>query len=35
MTKEQLDKITEYLKWNVWRNENVMFDDNIFDKEVE
>lgn len=26
MTKEQLDEITEYLKWNVWRNENVMFD---------
>lgn len=26
MTKEQLDKITEYLKCNVWRNANVMFD---------
>lgn len=26
MTKEKLNKITEYLKENVWRNENVMFD---------
>lgn len=26
MTKEQLNKITEYLKENVWRNGNVMFD---------
>lgn len=26
MTTEKLNKITEYLKENVWRNENVMFD---------
>ena len=26
MTKDQLNKITEYLKEHVWRNSNVMFD---------
>lgn len=32
MTKEQLDKITEYLKWNVWRNDNVMFDNSCIEE---
>lgn len=31
MEKEQLDKITEYLVWNVWRNQNVMFDNSCIE----
>ena len=31
MKKEQLDKITEYLVGNVWRNENVMFDNSCIE----
>lgn len=32
MEKEQLDEITEYLISNVWRNENVMFDNALIEE---
>lgn len=32
MTKEKLDEITEYLISNVWRNENVMFDNALIEE---
>lgn len=32
MKKEQLDEITEYLIFNVWRNENVMFDNSCIEE---
>ena len=32
MVKEQLDKITEYLICNVWRNGNVMFDNSCIEE---
>lgn len=31
MKEEQLDKITKYLVWNVWRNPNVMFDNSCIE----
>lgn len=31
MKKEKLDKITEYLVSNVWRNSNVMFDNSCIE----
>ena len=32
MKKEQLDDITEYLIYNVWRNSNVMFDNSCIEE---
>ena len=32
MTKEQLNKITEYLKENVWRNGDVMYDNRCIEE---
>lgn len=32
MTKDQLNKITEYLKENVWRNGNVMYDNHCIEE---
>ena len=32
MTKEKLNEITEYLIFNVWRNENVMFDNSCIEE---
>lgn len=32
MTKEKLNEITEYLIFNVWKNENVMFDNSCIEE---
>lgn len=32
MKREQLDEITEYLVYNVWRNGNVMFDNSCIEE---
>lgn len=33
MTKEQLNAITEYLKENVWRNDDIMYADAVDTKD--